>query len=166
MPDEPIVWQQTGIFLTMARDPLMTTVAVCLFLTTAIQLATASTPTPPLPVEQNGTCGRDKVLYTRHEIWTACFMRLGGMAAPRPGDLDVHKISRFLSDRLYPWERWFAPSASEIVARCDQPPLDGWITQQEFEGTTNRSCLADADAICHVRDVCEREIRLANERGE
>jgi hypothetical protein len=88
-----------------------------------------------------------------------CFMRLGGLDHPRPGDLDANKITRFRNDHLYPWERWFTPSAREVVERCDRPPLDGWVTREEFEGTTNRECLADADAICHVRDVCEREIR-------
>jgi|WetSurMetagenome_2_1015567.scaffolds.fasta_scaffold01568_10 hypothetical protein len=121
----------------------------------------SSAPPPPLPVEQNATCGSGKnaVLYTRHEIWADCFMRLGGMARPRPGELDVNKVSRFRSEHLYPWERWFTPSAEQIVQRCDQPPFDGWVTQQEFEGTLNRLCLADADAICHARDVCERETR-------
>jgi hypothetical protein len=122
----------------------------------------AATP-PPLPVEQNATCGADKVVYTRHEIWTLCFMRLGGMEAPRPGQLNVDKVSKFRADHLYPWERWFTPSAAEIVTRCDQPPRDGWITQEEFEGTTTRLCLADADAICHTRDVCERETRHLND---
>ncbi len=46
----------------------------------------------PLPVEQNATCGSDKKFYTRHEIWVDCFMRLGGMDAPRPGQLDVNKV--------------------------------------------------------------------------
>jgi hypothetical protein len=152
-----------SLYARLAMSPFgLTAMFVLGVVMPAMELYSAhATPTipAPLPVEQNGTCGRDKVVYTRHEIWVDCFMRLGGMDTPRPGDLDVHKISRFLADRLYPWERFFAPSATEIVQRCDQPPLDGWITQKEFEGTTNRACLADADAICHTRDVCERETR-------
>jgi hypothetical protein len=119
----------------------------------------SSTPPPPLPVEQNATCGKEKVFYTRREIWVDCFMRLGGMARPRPGELDVNKVTRFRSEHLYFWERWATPSAEQIVQRCDQAPFDGWVTRQEFEGTLNRLCLADADAICHARDVCERETR-------
>lgn len=114
-----------------------------------------------LPVEQNATCGKgvNAIHYTRHEIWTDCFMRLGGMAEPRPGELNVNKVTKFRSEHLYLWERWLTPSAEQIVERCDQPPFDGWVTQREFEETTNRECLADADAICHARTVCERETR-------
>jgi len=114
-----------------------------------------------LPVEQNATCGISAlaVVYTRHQIWVDCFMRLGGMESPRPGQLNVQKVTKFRSDHLYFWERLLTPSAQEIIDRCDQPPLDGWVTQAEFEQTTNRLCLADADAICHARDVCERETR-------
>jgi hypothetical protein len=119
----------------------------------------AATTVAPLPVEQNATCGKDKVFYTRREIWLDCFMPLGGMQAPHPGLLDVHKVAKFRSEHLYIWERMFTPSAEEVVTRCDQPPFDGWVTQEEFEGTTTRLCLADADAICHTRDVCERETR-------
>jgi hypothetical protein len=127
-----------------------------LFLLLVLPLALCET----LPVEQNATCGSHKVLYTRHEIWVDCFMRLGGRAAPRSGDLNQAKVQRFLNDHLYPWERWIAPSAAVIVQRCDstQAP-DGWVTQQEFEQTTNRECLGDADSICHTYDVCERETR-------
>jgi hypothetical protein len=112
-----------------------------------------------LPIEQNATCGKDKVFYTRHQIWADCFMRLGGMAEPRPGDLNEAKIERFRSTHLYWFERWFTPNAAEIVKRCDVAPLDGWITQHEFEQSINRECLGDADAICHTLDVCERETR-------
>ena len=120
-----------------------------------------------LPLEQNATCRVSKdhtVLYTRHEIWVDCFMKLGGMAHPRPGELDRRKIDKFMDDHLYFFEAFLAPSAAEIVRRCDGPPYDKWITQQEFEGSTNRECLGDADAICHTRDVCEREIRRLRER--
>jgi hypothetical protein len=144
----------------MARSPIPYYFFMLLGSFLGGQLVNAFATTPsPLPVEQNATCGDDKVLYTRHEIWTLCFMRLGGMESPRPGQLNVDKVSKFRADHLYPWERWFTPSASEIVTRCDQDPRDGWITQEEFEGTTTRLCLADADAICHTRDVCERETR-------
>lgn len=126
----------------------------------AFALATAPPPQPK--VDQNATCGighGKTVVYTRHEIWERCFMPLGGRASPRPGDLDATKIADFMSEHLYIWERLIAPSAREIVRRCDTPPRDGWITQDEFEHTTNRECLGDADSICHTRDVCERETR-------
>ena len=81
------------------------------------------------------------------------------MASPRPGELEEDKVAKFRSEHLYVWERWLTPSAQQIIERCDQPPLNGWVTQQEFEQTTTRLCLADADAICHAHDVCERETR-------
>ena len=129
--------------------------------TLAYHVSYAGITPPPLPVEQNATCGKgvDAVVYTRHQIWVDCFMRLGGMESPRPGQLNVQKVAKFRSDHLYFWERLLTPSAQEIINRCDQAPLDGWVTQAELEQTTNRLCLADADAICHARDVCERETR-------
>jgi len=134
-------------------------VSMCPNEVNAIAAAITGTTPAPLPVEQNATCGKGQPLYTRHDIWAKCFMRLGGMHAPRSGELDVNKVNKFRADHLYMWERWFTPSAEDIIKRCDQPPLDGWVTQQEFEGTANRFCLADADAICHAKTVCERETR-------
>ena len=156
---------QLSIGQRLAMNPLFLIVAIVFgYVVPMIEIARAEALPPRftlLPVEQNATCGKgvNAVIYTRHEIWAECFMRLGGMAQPRPGQLDVNKVARFRSEHLYLWERWLTPSAEQIVERCDQRPYDGWVTQKEFEETTNRLCLADADAICHARDVCERETR-------
>ncbi len=133
-----------------------------LLLLSLLEARAATTTTTVVGLEQNATCGiggGKTVVYTRHEIWADCFMKLGGMDNPRPGELNEAKIADFLSEHLFFWERLLAPSAREIVQRCDTRPFDHWITQAEFEGSTNRACLGDADAICHTWDVCERETR-------
>jgi hypothetical protein len=161
--------EEISVNLCMGRVSLTMVVILCASvaqMVTAVASNGKTTAPPPLPVEQNATCGKEKVLYTRHEIWTRCFMRLGGMESPRPGELNADKIAKFRSDHLYVWERLFTPSAEQVVQRCDQPPFDGWVTQSEFEGTTTRLCLADADAICHTHDVCERETRHLDDRTE
>lgn len=128
----------------------------------ALAVLACSAEGRPLMVEW-ALCAPGVANYTRADIWDYCFMGLGGRASPRPGALNTGKIQGFLNDHLYWYERWVAPSAGEVVARCDgSVPRDGWIERDEFLASTNPACLGDTGSICSVRDVCSRELLAAN----
>lgn len=121
-------------------------------------------------VSQQSVCDPKKQpnkITTRQQLWDQCFMVLGGNIAPRRGELDSKKISKFLKDHLYFWERAFAPSGRTIVENCDSPKghpgNDGWVTRKEFLETLNPDCLGSESHICHVNGVCDRELRALHE---
>ena len=113
---------------------------------------TTKTNTDPTKVPRATCCGT----YTREDV-AKCFDKLADLNCDNK--LSVYEIDQGRQNHLTYWERvcvWTLTSTSLIMTGCDKNK-DGFIDHDEFLNDYE-GCLNTSMEMCHVKDICDREL--------